>query len=66
MALDRKTAECKDFEGHLHQAMTQTQLLKHENANLKDYIAKINSYLQSNQASGAMSWTALILEHKED
>lgn len=47
LALDRKTAECRDFEGHLQQATTQNQLLKQENANLKDYIAKINVYLQS-------------------
>lgn len=51
IALDRKTAECRDFEGHLHQAVTQSQLLKQENANLKDYIAKINVYLQQSSSA---------------
>lgn len=49
VALDRKTAECKDYEGHLQQALTQAQLMRHENTNLKDYIGKINVYLQTNQ-----------------
>lgn len=51
IALDRKTAESRDFEGHLQQALTQAQLLKQENANLKDYIAKVNAYLQSSTAA---------------
>lgn len=50
IALDRKTAECRDFEGHLQQAVTQNQLLRQENASLKDYIAKINVYLQASSA----------------
>lgn len=53
IALDRKTAECRDFEGHLQQALTQNQLVRQENANLKDYIAKINVYLQGSSASPA-------------
>lgn len=55
IALDRKAAEARDFEGHLQQSLTQVQLLKQENANLKDYIAKVNAYLQS--ASPAVSAT---------
>lgn len=47
IALDRKSAECRDYEGHLQQALTNAQLLKQENTNLKDYIAKVNTYLQS-------------------
>ncbi len=49
MALDRKTAECSDYEGHLAQALTQAQLLKQENAGLKDYVAKMNQFLQSHE-----------------
>lgn len=51
IALDRKTAESRDFEGHLQQAITQNQLLRQENASLKDYIAKINVYLQASSAA---------------
>lgn len=47
VALDRKTAECRDYEGHLQQALTQNQLLRQENANLKDHITKLSAYLQS-------------------
>ncbi|MBX2987563.1 MAG: hypothetical protein KF802_06670 [Bdellovibrionaceae bacterium] len=47
IALDRKSAESRDYEGHLQQALTQNQLLRNENASLKDYIVKINAYLQS-------------------
>ena len=57
LALDRKAAECKDFEGHLQQATTQNQLLRQENANLKDYIAKINVYLQSSNSSAPSPMT---------
>lgn len=58
MAFDRKSAECRDFEGHLHQAITQSQLMKQENATLKDYIAKMNVYLQSTSGSSAAPTTA--------
>ncbi|MBX3041960.1 MAG: hypothetical protein KF789_14735 [Bdellovibrionaceae bacterium] len=47
LALDRKANECRDYEGHLQQALTQNQLMKQENASLKDYITKINAYLQA-------------------
>lgn len=50
LALDRKGVECGAYESHLQQTLTQNQLLKQENLNLKDYIAKINVYLQSNQS----------------
>jgi chromosome segregation ATPase len=58
MALDRKTAECKDYEGHLNQALTQTQLMKQENLNLKDYIAKMNVFLQSSPNPAASPATS--------
>ncbi len=54
LALDRKANECRDYEGHLQQALTQNQLMKQENANLKDYITKINAYLQASP-SGSTS-----------
>lgn len=50
LALDRKGVECNGLEAHLGQALTQNQLLRQENANLKDYIAKIGVYLQNQQA----------------
>lgn len=55
LALDRKISECKDYEGHLQQSLTQAQLLKQENANLKDYISKINAYLQTSPSAPAPS-----------
>lgn len=54
VALDRKAAECRDYEGHLQQALTQNQLTRQENVSLKDYIAKMNAYLQSPPSSPAL------------
>ena len=51
LAFDRKSNECRDYEGHLQQALTQNQLFKQENINLKDYISKINAYLQGSPSS---------------
>lgn len=59
MALDRKTAESRDFEGHLQHSLTQNQLLKQENASLKDYIAKINIYLQNSSPAPAAPTTPM-------
>lgn len=55
IALDRKTAECRDYEGHLQQALTQNQLFKQENLGLKDHITKMNAYLQSSTSGAAGS-----------
>lgn len=57
LALDRKGVECGAYESHLQQTLTQNQLLKQENLNLKDYIAKINVYLQSNPTAPAVAPT---------
>ncbi len=46
LALDKKNIETQDYYSHLQQALTQLGMLKHENANLKDYIHKVNTYLQ--------------------
>ncbi len=47
LALDRKVMESQDYYTHLQQSLTQTSLLKQENANLKEHIEKINQYLQN-------------------
>lgn len=53
LALDKKNLECQDYYSHLQQALTQTSLLRQENHNLKDYIGKVNVYLQQQQSSSA-------------
>lgn len=54
VALDRKAAECRDYEGHLQQALTQNQLIRQENNNLKEHITKMNAYLQSPASAPAL------------
>lgn len=49
LALDKKSIESQDYYGHLQQALTQLGMLKQENSSLKDYIHKVNSYLQQQQ-----------------
>ena len=44
---DRKSIECQDYYGHLQQALTQIQILRQENAALKDYISKLTALHQS-------------------
>ena len=46
MALDKKEIESQGYYSHLQQALTQASLLRQENQNLKDYIQKVNLYLQ--------------------
>ena len=41
IALDRKSAECQDYNSHLQQALTQINIFKQENVALKDYISKL-------------------------
>lgn len=49
LALDKKNIETQDYYNHLQQALTQVGLLKQENSSLKDYIVKVNAYLQQQQ-----------------
>lgn len=49
LAYDKKTIECQDYYQHLQQAMTQQSLLKQENQNLKEYVNKVNIFLQQQQ-----------------
>lgn len=56
VALDKKAIEAQDYYSHLQQALTQTSLLRQENAALKDYVAKLGYYQSQIQA---MSQTAL-------
>ncbi|MFN7454941.1 MAG: hypothetical protein ACK5RO_09810 [Pseudobdellovibrionaceae bacterium] len=46
LALDKKTIEGQDYYSHLQQAMTQVNVLRQENAALKDYIAKLTALHQ--------------------
>lgn len=46
LALDKKTIESHDYYSHLQQALTQIQVLRQENAALKDYIAKLTALHQ--------------------
>lgn len=47
LSLDKKTIESQEYYGHLQQALTQVQVLRQENAALKDYIAKLTQLHQS-------------------
>lgn len=47
LALDKKTLESQDYYSHLQQALTQSSLLKQENAQLKEYINKVSVYFQT-------------------
>ncbi|MEK6773765.1 MAG: hypothetical protein AABY64_07485 [Bdellovibrionota bacterium] len=49
LALDKKNIETQDYYSHLQQALTQLGMLRSENSNLKDYIQKVNTYLQQQQ-----------------
>lgn len=49
LALDKKTIESHDYYSHLQQALTQIQVLRQENAALKDYIAKLTALHQAHQ-----------------
>lgn len=46
MALDKKSIESQDYYNHLQQGLTQINLLKQENTSLKEYVTKVNLYLQ--------------------
>lgn len=41
-ALHKKSTECKDYHSHLQQALTQVEILKQENATLKDYFNRMS------------------------
>ncbi len=47
LALDKKSAESQEYYAHLQQVMTQVALLKQENTNFKDYIARLTYYIQN-------------------
>ncbi|NUM58842.1 MAG: hypothetical protein HUU56_09435 [Bdellovibrionaceae bacterium] len=49
LAYDKKCIESQDYYQHLQQSMSQQNLLKQENQNLKEYITKVNIYLQQIQ-----------------
>lgn len=49
MGYDKKHIESQDYYNHLQQGLTQINLLKQENANLKEYVAKVNQFLQQQQ-----------------
>ena len=47
MTLDKKVLESQEYYGHLQTTLNQLNVLKQENAALKEYIAKIASLHQS-------------------
>lgn len=49
MGYDKKHIESQDYYNHLQQGLTQINLLKQENSNLKDYVSKVNQFLQQQQ-----------------
>lgn len=49
VALDKKALEAQDYYSHLQQSLTQSGVLKQENAALKEYVAKLNYYHQQAQ-----------------
>lgn len=53
MGYDKKHIESQDYYNHLQQGLTQINLLKQENSNLKDYVSKVNQFLQQQQAQNA-------------
>ncbi len=55
MGYDKKHIESQDYYNHLQQGLTQINLLKQENSNLKDYVAKVNQFLQQQQQQAQVS-----------
>ena len=49
MGYDKKHLESQDYYNHLQQGLTQINLLKQENTSLKEYVTKVNQYLQQQQ-----------------
>lgn len=49
LALDKKSLESQDLFNQVHQLSSQTQVLRQENAALKDYVTKLNYYQQQMQ-----------------
>lgn len=48
-ALHKKSAESRDYQSHLQQALTQLDILKQENATLKDYFNKLSKATSASQ-----------------
>ena len=55
MGYDKKHIESQDYYNHLQQGLTQINLLKQENSNLKDYVGKVNQFLQQQQQHQAQA-----------
>ncbi|QDK39014.1 hypothetical protein DOE51_16185 [Bdellovibrio sp. NC01] len=61
IALDKKSLEAQDYYSHLQQSLTQTGIMKQENAALKEYVAKLNYYhQQAQQAQMAVAQMAQV------
>lgn len=58
MGYDKKHIESQDYYNHLQQGLTQINLLKQENSNLKDYVSKVNQFLQQQQQQAQNSQPA--------
>lgn len=43
-ALHKKSAESKDYQSHLQQALAQIEILKQENVTLKEYFTKLSAH----------------------
>jgi len=43
-ALHKKSAECRDYQSHLQQALAQIDILKQENQTLKEYFNKLSQH----------------------
>ena len=56
LALDRKSADLENSEGHYNQVKIQVDLLKNENLSLKDYINKMTVYQQQILAQQAQAY----------
>ncbi len=50
VALDRKAIESNDYYSHLQQALMQIQVLRQENAALKEYVSKLTALHQAAHA----------------
>ena len=49
--LDRKSIECQDYYSHLQKALTQVNLFKQENLNLREYVSKMNTLIEKRNQS---------------
>lgn len=47
LALHQKSAEARDYQSHLQQALTQLEIFKQENKTLRDYFTKLSTVTQN-------------------